>query len=132
MSGMLPKGTKVLSIGLHPRSLDYRTMPEGVTKESLTARIEAANSALQDAGFDIVTCLVDPDPDTAGAAVSEALGGGGFGLAMIGGGVRMIPEHTLVFERVVNALLEHAPGIRLSFNSSPETTIDALRRWIEP
>ncbi|MEU9701392.1 hypothetical protein [Streptomyces sp. NPDC047981] len=132
VSGMLPRGTRVLSIGLHPRSLDFRTMPEGVTKESLTARIEAANSALKDAGFDIVTCLVDTDPETAGAAVVEALGGHEIELAMIGGGVRMIPEHTLLFERVVNVLLEHAPGIRLSFNSSPETTIDALRRWIEP
>lgn len=51
---------------------------------------------------------------------------------MIGGGVRMLPEHTLLFERLVNVLLEASPGIRLCFNSSPETTIDALRRWIEP
>ncbi|MEU7039182.1 hypothetical protein ABZ958_36825 [Streptomyces sp. NPDC046237] len=132
VSGTLPKGTKVLSIGLHPRSLDYRKMPEGVTKESLTARIQAANSALGEAGFDVVTCLVDPDPDTAEAAVAQELGAGPFGLAMIGGGVRMVPEHTLVFERLVNVLTEAAPGIRLCFNSSPETTVDALRRWIEP
>lgn len=130
-AGRLAKGTRVLSIGLHPRSLDYRTMPEGLTQESLTARIDAANAVLRETGFDVVPCLIEPDPDGAEATVREELKGGAFGLAMIGGGVRMLPEHTLMFERVVNVLLETVPGIRLCFNSSPETTIDALRRWIE-
>ncbi|MEU6877684.1 hypothetical protein [Streptomyces sp. NPDC046712] len=126
------ESTKVLSIGLHPRSLDYSTLPDGVDEVSLTARIEAGNAALHEAGFDVVTCLVEPSPDGAEAAVREQLKNGSFGLAMIGGGVRMIPEHTLLFERLVNVLTEAVPGIRLCFNTSPETTIDALRRWIEP
>jgi hypothetical protein len=51
---------------------------------------------------------------------------------MIGAGVRLAAEHTLLFERLVNVVVELVPGIRWCFNTSPETTIDALRRWVEP
>ncbi|MFJ9020320.1 hypothetical protein ACIRPU_10100 [Streptomyces sp. NPDC102259] len=30
-----------------------------------------------------------------------------------------------------NLLTEEAPGIRLCFNTSPENTVEALRRWIQ-
>ncbi|GAA5068061.1 hypothetical protein [Nocardia callitridis] len=47
---------------------------------------------------------------------------------MIGGAVRAVPEHTVLFERLVNAIADAAPRIRFCFNTSPETTLDALRR----
>jgi hypothetical protein len=125
------KNTKTLAIGLHPRSLDYSALPDGVDEASLTARIAAGNAAVREAGFDLVSCLVDSSPDGAEAAVRKLLKEETFGLAMIGGGVRMMPEHTLLLERLVNLLVEEVPGIRLCFNTSPETTVDALRRWID-
>ncbi|GAA4073379.1 hypothetical protein [Streptomyces shaanxiensis] len=127
----LPGDTKVLSIGLHPSALDYSRMPDGVDEAMLTARIGAANAALRDAGFDAVPCLIDTSPDSAEATVREQLKEHTFGLAMIGGGVRMLPENTLLFERLVNVLTEEAPGIRLCFNTTPEDTVEALRRWIQ-
>ncbi|MFI6014196.1 hypothetical protein ACIBAG_36290 [Streptomyces sp. NPDC051243] len=130
-STALPVGTKVLSIGLHPSALDYSRMPDGVDEAVLTARIGAANAALIEAGFDAVPCLVGVSPDGAEATVRERLREHSFGLAMIGGGVRMLPENTLLFERLVNVLTEEAPGIRLCFNTSPEDTVEALRRWIQ-
>ncbi|ULR55729.1 hypothetical protein [Streptomyces deccanensis] len=123
--------TKVLSIGLHPSALDYSRMPDGVDEAVFTARIEAANAALREAGFDVVPCLIDVSPDRAEATVLEQLQEHAFGLAMIGGGVRMLPENTLLFERLVNLLIEAAPGIRLCFNTTPEDTVEALRRWIQ-
>lgn len=127
----MPSGTKVLSIGLHPSALDYSRMPEGVDEAVLTARIEAAHAALREAGFDAVPCLIDTAPDRAEATVREQLKQHAFGLAMIGGGVRLLPENTLLFERLVNLLTEAAPGIRLCFNTMPEDTVEALRRWIQ-
>ncbi|MFD3746093.1 hypothetical protein [Nocardia sp. NPDC058633] len=53
--------------------------------------------------------------------------GATFGRAMIGAGVRMAPEHTL-FERLINVGSELELGILSRFNTSPKTTIDALRR----
>ncbi|MFF9780140.1 hypothetical protein ACF1HJ_41675 [Streptomyces sp. NPDC013978] len=127
----MPGETKVLSIGLHPSALDYSRMPDGVDEAVFTARIEAANAALREAGFDVVPCLIDISPDRAEATVLEQLQEHAFGLAMIGGGVRMLPENTLLFERLVNLLIEATPGIRLCFNTTPEDTVEALRRWIQ-
>ncbi|WP_221639323.1 hypothetical protein [Nocardia bhagyanarayanae] len=121
----------VLSIGLHPSAVDYSRYP-GIDQATLTARIEAGESALRAAGFDIVSCQVPADPDAAEAQLRECASRGSFRVAMIGAGVRMAAEHTLLFERLVNVVAEIAPGIRFCFNTSPETTIDALRRWVEP
>ena len=106
--------------------------PTGVDEESLTARIELGNAMLRDAGFDVVQCLVDTSPDAAEEFVRAQFESSSFGLAMIGGGLRMIPEHTLLFERIVNVLHTVSPGIRLCFNTAPDNTVDALRRWIQP
>ncbi|WP_446225931.1 hypothetical protein ACTWPB_13165 [Nocardia sp. IBHARD005] len=121
----------VLSIGLHPSAVDYSNYPN-LDEATLTARIEAGESALRAAGFDIVSCQLPADPDAAEAKLRECAAGGTFRVAMIGAGVRMAPEHTLLFERLVNVAADLSPGIRFCFNTSPESTIDALRRWVEP
>ncbi|MFE1592843.1 hypothetical protein [Nocardia sp. NPDC058705] len=121
----------VLSIGLHPSAVDYSKYPN-IDEPTLTARIEAGESAMRAAGFDIVTCQVPADPDAAEAKLRECVAGGEFRVAMIGAGVRMAPEHTLLFERLINVATDLAPGIRFCFNTSPESTIDALRRWVDP
>lgn len=120
--------TKILTIGLHPSTIDYSKLPD-LDEATLTARIEQGNAALRAAGFDAVPCMVVTDPDEAEKAVRERLPEGPFDVVMIGAGVRMAPEHTLLFERLIN-LLATTPGIRFCFNTSPETTIDAIRRWI--
>ncbi|GLW11444.1 hypothetical protein Misp01_65720 [Microtetraspora sp. NBRC 13810] len=121
--------TTILTIGLHPGAIDYTGFP-GLDEATLTARIEQGHAALRAAGFDAVSCLVGTDPDEAERTVREQLAQGPFGVVMIGGGVRMSPEHTLLFERLINVLVATTPGIRFCFNTSPETTIDAIRRWI--
>ncbi len=121
----------VLSIGLAPSAIDYSRYPD-LDEATFTARIEAGENALRAAGFDLVSCQVPADPDAAEAKLRESAAGSSFRVAMIGAGVRMAPEHTLLFERLVNVVTEIDPGIRLCFNTSPETTIDALRRWVQP
>lgn len=125
------KGSDILSIGLHPSTIDYSRYP-GLDEATLAARIEAGEAALRVAGFNFMSCQVPAEPDAAEAKVRECAATGSFRVAMIGAGVRMAPEHTLLFERLVNVLNEMQPGIRFCFNTSPETTIDALRRWIQP
>lgn len=125
----LPSDTKVLYIGLRPSTLDYGRMPDGLDEAVLTARLEAGNAALREAGFDVVWCPVEPSPDQAEETVREHLREHRFGLAVIGGGVRLFPEYTPLFERLVNVLTEAVPGIRLGFNTDPGNTIDVLRRW---
>lgn len=39
---------------------------------------------------------------------------------MIGGGIRMIPEYTELFERIINVCNAESPGITFCFNTSPD------------
>lgn len=87
---------------------------------------------MREAGFELVSCQVPADPAAAESVLRECAAGGAFRVAMIGAGVRMAPEHTLLFERLINVAADLALGIRFCFNTSPESTIDALRRWVQP
>lgn len=120
--------TTVLSVGLHPSAVDYRRHPH-ITEQQLTARIEAGEAALREAGFDIVPCrLTTADLDDPGPLIRATVAAHPVRIVMIGAGLRMAEEHTPLFERLVNLLVELVPGVRFCFNTSPETTIDALRR----
>jgi hypothetical protein len=123
--------TGILSLGLHPSAIDYSRHP-GLDEETLTARIADGDAALHEAGFDIVPCQVPADPDEAEKKVRECVAANPIRVAMIGAGLRVAPEHTELFERLVNLLIRLVPGITFCFNTSPETTIDALRRWVRP
>jgi hypothetical protein len=120
----------VLSIGLDPTVVDFSPYP-GQDASTLTARIEAGEAALREAGFDVVTCLVTLDEDDAEARVRECVAKGPFRAVMIGAGVRLAREHTPLFERLVNVAHEELPGAKFCFNTSPESTIDAFRRWVD-
>ena len=124
-------GDTVLSLGLHPGAVDLSRHP-AITQEMLAARIAAGEAAMREAGFDIVPCQVPSDLDEAEKKVRECLAARPVQVVMIGAGLRMAGEHTLLFERVVNLVNELVPGIVFCFNTSPETTIDALRRWARP
>jgi hypothetical protein len=117
----------VLSIGLHPSAVDYGKHP-GLDEATLTARIETGEGKLRAAGFDFVSCQIPAEPDEAEVKLRDCVGSGAFDVAMIGAGLRMVPEHTLLFERVVNVLRDISPGITFCFNTMPEDTVDALRR----
>ena len=122
---------RALTIGLHPRSMDYGNHPQ-LTEKDLRARVDAANDALRDTEFDITTYLAGTSPEATETELRKLLAGQQFDLVMIGGAVRALPEHTLLFERIVNTVVEAAPGITFCFNTSPETTLDALRRVRPP
>lgn len=124
-------GDTVLSLGLHPGAVDLSRHP-AITQEMLAARIAAGEAAMREAGFDIVPCQVPADLDEAEKKVRECLAARPVQVVMIGAGLRMAEEHTLLFERVVNLVNELVPGIVFCFNTSPETTIDALRRRARP
>lgn len=111
--------------------MDYSGLPD-LDEAQLTARVDAANAALRNTEFDITPCLIDASPAAAEAEIRELLSNQSFDLVMIGGAVRALPQHTLLFERIVNILAARAPRIRFCFNTSPETTLDALRRISTP
>ena len=49
---------------------------------------------------------------------------------MIGAGVRKDDDQFLLFEKLLNLIHELAPNARIAFNSSPNDTVEAVKRWV--
>ena len=120
-----PVNDRVLSIGVDPQELGY----DAATEASLTSRVESGNAALVAAGVDVIFVIVTTVPSDAERIIRETMARTEFGVAMIGAGLRLLPENSLLFERVINAVIDVAPRIRLCFNTQPEDTIEAVARW---
>jgi len=121
----------VLLIGLAPNAVDFSKVP-GLDEAKLAAGLQAGLEEVVAAGFDATWCLTDSTWESAEPQISACLAANRYDAVMIGAGVRTIPEHFLLFERVINLVHTGAPGAKLCFNTSPDTTLAAIRRWIEP
>jgi hypothetical protein len=121
----------VLLIGLAPHAVDFSKIP-GLDEAKLTAGIQAGLEEVVAAGFDATWCLTDHTWESVEPQLSAKLAAKRYDAIMIGAGIRTIPEHFLLFERIINLVHTAAPGAKLCFNTSPDSTLAALRRWIEP
>ena len=127
-----PLNEHVLFIGFLPEALTAEELaPLNMTVEQLAAQMERGWAAIQAEGVVGEMCGISKDPDTTEAELRKRFTERPFGLALVGGGVRLLPEHTVLFERIVNVLIDLQPEIRLSFNTSPENTLEAIRRWLD-
>src|SRR6266545_1445685 len=43
--------------------------------------------------------------------------------------LKALAENTLLFERIINAVHQHAPSAKLCFNTNPNDTVEAVQRW---
>ncbi len=121
---------KVLAIGLDPAFVDFTAIPQ-FTPEMFRSYIDAQLDRLRDAGFEVVSCLIDTG-ETAEAVTAAALQASQFDCIVIGAGLRLPPERLPLFEKVLNLVHALAPAARICFNTTPADTAEAVRRWIEP
>ncbi len=127
------RGKSFLLIGLDPFLLDYSS-PElaafpGMTAEKVMAGLIGAEEGMKALGYDAHHCLTDLG-ETAEAVVTARLQQRQFDCIMIGAGVRTVQSHFILFEKLINAVHEHAPHARICFNTKPSDTLEALQRWI--
>ncbi|MGB3604590.1 MAG: hypothetical protein WBA38_13690 [Gordonia sp. (in: high G+C Gram-positive bacteria)] len=122
---------RLLQIGIDPNVVDFSPWP-GQNADLLFERIAIAQAALRDAGFDVTECLVPDDVDAAESSVRRAFAGHEFDVVEVGSGLRASNDYTPVFECVINTVVALAPGVRFSFNDSPETTLEAVLRSVQP
>jgi hypothetical protein len=127
-----PLNDRVLFIGFLPEALTAAELaPLNMTVTQLAAQMERGWAAIQAEGVVGEMCGIGKDPDEAESELRKRFTGRSFGVAVIGGGVRLLPQHTILFERIVNVLIDLQPDIRLSFNTSPQNTLEAVRRWLD-
>ncbi|WP_336485637.1 hypothetical protein [Methylobacterium nigriterrae] len=124
--------TSVVMIGLDPDLIDfaspaYAAFP-GMSADKVRTGLRADQARLEALGYEAAICLVDFG-ETAEAVVRDRLAGTPFDCVMIGAGVRLVPENTPLFEKLVNIVHAHAPRARLCFNTRPTGTAEAVQRW---
>ena len=126
-------GKAVLIIGLDPALIDfsdpaYAAFP-GLNAAKVMAGVTADQERLKAIGYDAQICLTDFG-QTAEAVVLARLKHQQFDCIMIGAGVRVIPTHFILFEKLINLVHAHAPYAKICFNTKPTDTAEAVRRWV--
>lgn len=119
---------RVLLIGLDPELVDFSRAP-AIDAEHVRTAASSVVARLRALGYDVEECMIDLGA-TAEALVRHKLAQAPFDCIMIGAGVRVMSEHTLLFERVINIVHQDAPAARLCFNTTPDDTFEAVRRWV--
>ena len=93
------------------------------------AAAEDANKRLTELGYEVQICFVDLG-ETAESVVSDTLSREKFDCIMIGAGVRLVPQHTVMFEKIINTIHQKAPpSSKICFNTNPSDTVEAVLRW---
>ena len=122
----------VLAIGIEPSLVNYSAFP-GLTPE-LVPGISSRRygvERLRALGYDAESRPIDLG-ETAEAVTVAALKSRHFDCIVIGAGLREPAERLLLFEKILNLILIHAPHVRICFNTTPADTAEAVRRWVEP
>jgi hypothetical protein len=124
--------TRVLFVGLVPTSVDFSdpALPPGMTAQKVQVGIDIAMRAMADRGWQVEQCMVTPD-DAGLADINRKLASMSYDCVVIGGGVRLPPRNLQLFERIVNAVHKAAPGAAIAFNEGPQTTANAVARWVD-
>ncbi len=127
----MEQGKHVLTVGLDPAVVDYSRVPvPGLTREILTKALDAVEAELVAMGYRVRMLYIDTG-ETAEAAVRQALERDSYDCVMIGAGVRLPPDHFLLFEKLINVVHRHAaPTTRICFNTRPDDSVQAVRRWL--
>lgn len=123
--------TRVLLVGYVPETVDFSdpALPPGMTAEKIHAGIAIAQQQFAARGWDGDVCLIRPD-ESAGPAVKRQLATKSYDCVVVGAGVRLPPRGLALFEAVINAIHQAAPGAAIAFNTRPDDTADAAARWL--
>lgn len=118
----------VLVIGLLPELVDLSGFP-GLTPEKVRSGIEGQVAKLNELGYSAESCWIDLG-ETAESVVTAALRTRACACVVIGAGIRVVPAHFLLFERLINVIHTKAPQAAICFNTQPTDTAEAVKRWI--
>ncbi len=119
---------RVLVIGLEPTLVDFSHIPD-MNAEKVMAGLKADQEKLNALGYDTQLCLTDLGR-TAEAVVLQKLSETTFDCILIGAGIRTLPIHFLLFEKLINLVHQNAPEAKICFNTKPSDTAKAVQRCV--
>jgi len=121
----------ILVIGLDPTLIDFSQpgYASGMDAEKVLVGLKASDDELTRLGYSVQMCLTDFG-ETAEEAVRNRLEQEQFDCILIGAGVRTNPSNFLLFEKLINVVHKHAPQAKICFNTMPNDTAAAVKRWV--
>jgi hypothetical protein len=121
----------VLVIGLDPTLIDFSQpgYAPGMNAAKVLTGLKSSEEELTRLGYSVQMCLTDFG-ETAENVVQMQLKQKRFDCILIGAGVRANPSNLMLFEKLINVVHEHAPQAKLCFNTTPNDTSAAVRRWL--
>lgn len=123
--------TRTLVVGYDPATIDFTSdffRDKPLTADSIVATLAVDRERMAAAGQDVAWMWVPHHGDPAAEAdrLRALLAERPVELVVFGGGVRLNPAGTLLFEALVNAAI--GCGARLGFNTLPTDTAEAVAR----
>ncbi|PRP78507.1 hypothetical protein PROFUN_13525 [Planoprotostelium fungivorum] len=106
---------------------DHKEVPAHL-RETVKIGLENMGNMAKDAGFDCTFIPVTPEDDP--SVLRDALKSRPYVVVCIGFGVRAQPQLTELFEKAIEGVRTAAPQAKLVFNTSPDTTLNALKRGL--
>ena len=123
---------KVLLIGIDPKLIDPNlSTATGWDANRVRAVAQDANKRLVELGYELQSCLLDPR-GTDESVVSDTLSREKFDCIMVGAGVRVLSQNTILFEKIMNTIHQKAPpsSTKICFNTNPADTVEVILRWV--
>jgi len=122
---------KVLLLGIDPKFIDIKLATStGWDANRVKAVAQEENNKLTRLGYEPQVCFIDLG-ETAESVVSDRLSRENFDCIMIGAGVRLVPQHTILFEKIINVVHQKAPpSSKICFNTNPGDSTEAVLRWV--
>jgi len=122
---------QILNVGMNPETVDLTSpeFPPGLTVEKVMQGIEFGKQKLSQIGYDLHVCFID----TGNMDIThfiEQLTSKSYDGVVIGAGVRLPGTNFLLFEKLVNAVSEYSPKSKIIFNTNPNDTAEAIKRWL--
>ena len=122
---------KVLLIGIDPKLIDPNlSTATGWDANRVWAAAQDANKRLVELGYELQSCLLDPR-GTDESVILDTLSREKFDCIMVGAGVRVLSQNTILFEKIMNTIHQKAPpSSKICFNTNPADTVEAILRWV--
>lgn len=122
----------VLGVGL---PFDHPIIQEAVKSgnfpppEKIKALLEKGDAEMAAADCDYKSLHCGPEQGT--EPLEKELAAKKYDCVVIGFGIRGNAELTPWFEALVNAIVDNSPGTKVLFNTSPDSTSIAVKRWFK-
>lgn len=105
----------------------YRGKMPDADVDQITAAGDRIEGELRGLGLEVSNCKIDFG-ETAEATLTQTLRDGTVDCVMIGAGIRVNPEHTALFEMLVNVVHRDAPDAKFAFGATRDDTPAAVKR----